>query len=563
MVIEQVRQGRAPALRDGFFVATRKLAEQRPLHSPILRQIEASIRSNRLETAEKDLRFHLSQNPDDPDALHLAAQVENRLKRPAKAVQLLAHCLELAPGFIAARFEYANTLRRVHELTAALDQAEMLLKNDADNPLFLQLQADLFATVGEVEKARAILEQLTTQHPTQAEIWRRYGDIVRALGQQENAIDAYRKAIECVPWFGLAWSNLASMQIFRFTDDDIRAMQEHVRRVAIEIDDRINILFALGKAYEDRRDYERSWIYYDKAHAAKRIQRSDAVQSSGVTEQLAVFTPAFLHSRETAGCPAPDPIFVVGRPRSGTTLIEHILSSHSSVEGTGERPYIAGLASRLGNFQTSKYGIGYAGALSTMDSSELEELGEEYLRKVQVHRRLRRPFFVDKNPANYFHLGLIRLILPNAKIIDVRRNPAANCLSVFKLNHRGLNLRLSDVGRDYRNYVQLMAHFDRVLPGWIHRVFYEELVANPEAEIRSLLGYLRLPFEASCLRFHETARAVRTPSSEQVRQPIYTAGLEHWRNFEPWLAPLLASLGSVYSDYPAVPEELRGARPSS
>jgi hypothetical protein len=234
-----------------------------------------------------------------------------------------------------------------------------------------------------------------------------------------------------------------------------------------------------------------------------------------------------------------------------------MLCSHSAIEATGELAHIRALSKRLEEVDAPARGTDYPRILAELEPSALAGLGEEYLESTRVHRNLGRPFYIDKNPANYFQLGMILLVLPNAKIIDARRHPAASCLSIFKQNFQLTNLRLSELGRVYRDYVELMAHFDRVLPGRIHRVIYENMVRNPEAEVRRILDYLGLPFEDGCLRFYETERAVHTPSSEQVRRPISNEAVDHWRNYEPWLGPLIESLGSVFTSYPDVPEELR------
>jgi hypothetical protein len=318
--------------------------------------------------------------------------------------------------------------------------------------------------------------------------------------------------------------------------------------------------FSLAKAYEDRGEYERSFEYYAKANAVLRLAMSydPATLTAGVAANKALFTPEFLRSRQRAGCQTPGTIFIVGRPRSGSTLVEQILSSHSAIEGTAELPYIAALSSRLANRDSNTtLGAKYLPALADLAPEALTPLGEEYLRDASIHRKLDRPFFIDKKPGNFFHIGLIHLILPNAKIVDVRRHPAANGLSMFKSHSSKGRLRLAELGKFYRDYVELMAHFDAVLPGMVHRVIYEQLVANPEAEVRRLLDYLGLPFEESCLRFHETKRTVLTPSSEQVRRPISSDAVYYWRAYEPYLGPLLSNLGSALTCYPEVPEELR------
>ena len=340
------------------------------------------------------------------------------------------------------------------------------------------------------------------------------------------------------------------MKTVGFGDADIAAIQKQLLEPDISPDDRVLLQFALGKAYEDKGVYDRSWEHYAKANAAMRLRvdYDPDTLSSGVAANKQVFTAEFLRSRSGMGCNAAGPIFILGRPRSGSTLVEQILCSHSMVEGTAELPYITALARQ----ETSEKD--FPELVEQLGPDMLLGLGQAYLESAHIHRKLGRPFFIDKNPANYFYIGLIQLILPNAKIIDVRRNPAAASLSIFKQYYSRINLRLNELGRFYCDYVELMAHFDRVMPGRVHRVIYEEMVSNPEAEVRRLLDHLGLPFEEACLRFYETERPVLTPSSEQVRRPISNEAVDHWRNYEKWLAPLIKSLGPVFTEYPAVPD---------
>jgi hypothetical protein len=350
------------------------------------------------------------------------------------------------------------------------------------------------------------------------------------------------------------------MKFARFGDGDVAAMEKQAARPDLGFEDRTHIQFTLGKAFEDRRLFDRSFEQYAKANAAMRLRigYDPETLKTGVARNKTLFTREFFAARQGWGCPAPDPIFVVGRQRSGSTLLEQILSSHSRIEGTAELPYISALASRLdGRESGSSYASDYLRTLETITAEQARALGEEYMQATSAHRKLGRPFFTDKKPANFFHIGLIRLILPNAKIIDARRHPVAAALSLFKHHSSRGNIRLAESGLFYRDYVELMAWFDRVLPGFVHRVIYERMVAEPEAETRKLIAYLGLPFEESCLRFYETKRTVLTPSSEQVRRPISGEAVDYWRNFEPSLGPLIRALGSALDAYPDVPEELR------
>src|ERR1043166_1482280 len=543
--------------KDLFAATAAELRARRPIRNARLWKIASNPQEPAL--AESALRGYLEKYPDDADALNFLAAAEARLGRRAEAVSLLRRCLELAPEYASARFDLANLLVQLSRFGEALAETERLLDEDEHNPLFRRLKASILGMIGEDDRSLEIYEGLAGENPRQAEFWLSYGHALRAVGEQAKSIAAYRKALEVRPSCGLAYWSLAHLKTFRFDDADIAAVEHQLQRADISADDRVTLQFALGKAYEDRGAYERSFEHYAKANAAMRLRIDYDIKgvASGVARNKAVFTPQFLQSRSGAGCPAPDPIFVLGLPRSGTTLVEQILSSHSAIEGTAELPYIPALAAGRAE---RKGGGGRPAALDVLkdlEPSALAAPGEEYLERARLHRRLRRRVVIDNTPRNFLHVGLIHLILPNAKIIDVRRHPVACCLSTFKSYFGSAHPRLAELGQFYRHYVELMAHFDRVLPGRVHRVIYERLVEEPEREIRRLLDYLGLPFEECCLRFHETERAVRTPSAEQVRRPIYTDALDDWRHYEPWLGPLINSLGSALRRYPEVPEELR------
>jgi len=545
---------------DSFAEAAAKLSAQRPLRRARLQRIAADLRGNRLETAEAELRRDLAEFPDDVDAINLMAQVLTHRGRRREAVLLLARCVELEPEFSAARFNYASVLFQLNRFMTALYELDRLLNSDPSNPLFRQLKANVLEALGENGQSLAICEELATENPSRADSWVSYGHALRAVGIHDQAVESYRRAIACRPSFGRAYWSLANMKTVRFGDGDIEEMRKELARTDISQDDRIPLQFSLGKAYEDQRAYDRSWEQYAKANAAMRlrIDYDPETLAAAVIANKTLFTPEFFRTRSGAGCKNSDPIFILGRPRSGSTLIEQILSSHSAIEGTSELPYITALAERLPEREGGPaFSTDYLRVISEMRASDLADLGEEYLRDSEVHRKVHRPFFIDKKPANFSHIGMIHLILPNAKIIDARRHPVACSLSMFKHYSSKGRLRLSELGLFYRNYLELMAHFDHVLPGKIHRVIYEDMVADPEAEVRRLLDYLGLPFEEKCLRFYETKRTVLTPSSEQVRRPITGEAVDYWRVFEPWLGPLINALGSAFTAYPNVPEELR------
>jgi tetratricopeptide (TPR) repeat protein len=393
-------------------------------------------------------------------------------------------------------------------------------------------------------------------HPTS---WVSYGHALKAAGKQEEGVIAYRKAIKLLPELGGGYWSLANLKTFRFTDVDIAEMEKQLERSDLRVEARVQFFFSLGKAFEDVKQYEKSFENYQKGNA---LWRSTVDYDAERTHQFVVeckeiFTPEFFKPLKGVGCRKRDPIFIIGMPRAGSTLLEQILSSHSQIEGTMELANITSLARHLGNEAGENDGITYPELLGYLDPDEFALRGEEYLRDTQPHRRLGRKFFVDKMPNNYAHVPLIHLILPNAKIIDARRHPMGSCFSNYKQHYaRGQHFTyaMTDVGRFYHDYVELMDHWDHVLPGKVHRVIYERMVEDPETEIRRLLDYIGVPFEEQCLRFHETERSVRTASSEQVRMPLYKSGVDHWRNFEPWLGPLKTALGSVLDEYPNVPK---------
>lgn len=537
------------------------------VNEPKLMEAAAALCDNRLAVAESLLRDFLKRQPTDVSAIRMLAEVGARLGRLDDAETLLARCLELSPSFAAARHNYALVLHRAAKSPEALAQVELLLRQDRANPNYCALKAAILVRLGDYDSAIRCYEELLRLHTRQPKSWMSYGHALKTLGRQDESISAYRKSIVLLPSLGEAWWSLANLKTVGFSEEDIELMRAQLARTDIDDESRFHLHFALGKALEDRGDYDASFEQYRQANILRRAAiRYDANDTTDlVRRSTAMFTRNFFEEHESSGCNAPDPIFVVGLPRAGSTLIEQILSSHSEVEGTGELSDILSIARRLGGKRKKVSVSDYPEVLGRLTSVELQSLGTEYLERAAIQRKSDRPFFVDKMPNNFQHIGLIRLILPSAKIVDARRHPMGCCFSNFKQHFaRGQNFSydLSDVGRYYRDYVELMAHFDAVLPGKIHRVFYESMVANPEGEIRQLLEYCGLPFEESCVQFYATQRAVRTASSEQVRLPIFTTALEHWQHFDQWLDPLREALGDVVASYPAAPvfvtEESRG-----
>jgi tetratricopeptide (TPR) repeat protein len=525
---------------------------------PKLMAAALALAENRIPEAEGALRAHLKRHPTDVAAIRMLAEVAGRIGRYLDAENLLARCLELAPGFAAARHNYAMVLHRQNKPEAALAQLELLLGQEPRNPGYRNLKAAILGRIGEygasIEHYRSVLED----YPNQAKVWMSLGHALKTAGNNAESIDAYLKSIERAPDLGEAYWSLANLKTFRFTPAQTQAMREQLGSGKLSADDRFHFEFSLGKALEDSGDYAESFEHYLEGNRLRRemIRYDGRENSAHVERSKRLFTREFFEERAGFGCPAPDPIFVVGLPRSGSTLIEQILASHSQVEGTMELPDVAMLARVVGGRTSRAAGSAYPRALEKFSAEEVRDLGDRYLTQTRIQRKTPAPIFIDKMPNNFAHIGLIHLMLPNSKIIDARRHPLGCCFSGFKQHFaRGQNFTydLGEIGRYYRDYVELMAHFDQALPGRVHRVFYEDMVEDTEGEVRRLLDYCNLPFEPGVLRFHENQRAVRTASSEQVRQPIFKEGVDHWRHFEPWLTPLKEALGDVLSAYPATP----------
>lgn len=526
---------------------------------PLLQQAAGAMIKNDVAAAERLLKAHLKEAPTDVAAIRMLAEVAVRCSRDADAENLLQRCLELAPSFAAARYNYAVLLHRHNDSPGALVEIEKCLEAEPDSPSYRNLCAVILSRVGEYERSSAIYAQLLDEYPANAKVWLSYGHVLKTEGRQEDCIAAYRESISQDPAFGEAYWSLANLKTYRFTDADLAAMEKQLSDPGLSDENRWHFHFALGKAFEDDKDFARSFEHYAKGNALYRASNGfDAELNARRAARLKNdFSREFFEARSGMGCEAPDPIFIVGMPRSGSTLLEQILSCHPSVEGTTELPDMITIAQELRGQANSNDIAVYAGVLASKSEAELRALGEQYIERTRIHRKTDRPFFIDKMPNNFLHVGLIHLILPNAKIIDARRHPMGCCFSNFKQYYaRGQNFSYSlhDMGRFYYDYVELMAHFDRALPGRIHRVFYEDTVADTEAVVRRLLTYCGLPFDPACLRFFESDRPVRTASSEQVRQPIYREGTEQWQHFEPWLDPLKSALGNVLDQYPEVPE---------
>ena len=531
------------------------------VHDTALMQAAHCLADNRLPEAEQRLRAHLHRQPDDPAALRMLAEVAARTGRLDEAEAMLVHCLAIAPAFDAARHNLAIVAHRANKPALALEQLDVLLAKDPRNPSALNLRAVVLCRLGDYAPAIAIYDGLVARYPNQAKLWLSLGHALKTEGERDRAIAAYRRAIAIDPGFGEAWWSLANLKTFRFAPEDVAAMERGLARAGLAPEQRAQFEFALGKAREDAGEAAAAFGHYQRGNALRRGQVPYRAEDSRqrVRRSLQLFTPEFLASRAGQGSEAPDPIFIVGLPRSGSTLVEQILSSHPAVEGTMELPEIISLTHELRRESDDASAEGYHGVLARLAPERLRALGEAYLERTRVQRKSGAPRFIDKMPNNFFHVGLIHLILPNARIIDTRRHPLACGFSAYKqyfARGQHFSYDLADLGHYYRDYLAVMAHFDQVLPGRVHRVVYERMVDDTENEVRRLLDYCGLPFDTACLRFFENDRPVRTASSEQVRQPIYRDALGHWRQFDAFLDPMKQALGSVLDSYPDAPPDL-------
>jgi cytochrome c-type biogenesis protein CcmH/NrfG len=475
--------------------------------------------------------------------------------RTAEAEALLRRCLALAPGDAAARGSLAQLLFERHQHAEVLPLVERLLLTAPDALPHLGLKAMSLALSARTDEALATMEAAVALHRDDPSAWIQFGHLLRILALPARAVAAFRRALELDPGAAVAYWALADLKTFRFDDADVTAMESLLARLPSPDPGRVYVEFALGKARSDRRDYAASFAHYARGNALKRATIPyDAAQiTAGTLASKALYTRSFFDARAGWGSRRRDPIFVVGLPRSGSTLVEQILASHSAVEGTRELTDLRDIAFEIAVEAAERAGVDYPAVLATLGAERIAAAAERYLATTATQRRRAAPRFIDKMPVNFSHIGLIQLMFPEASIIDARRHPLACGLSCYRelfADSNEFSYDLGELGLYYRDYADLMDHVDAVLPGRVHRVHYERLVTDPEGEVRRLLDYCGLAFEASCLRFYENPRIVLTVSAEQVRLPIYTDALEEWRHYEPWLGPLKSALGDLVGRYP-------------
>ena len=514
--------------------------------------VSSMIHQGQIYKAEQLCRHYLKQNPHHPEAMRLLAEIGVKFQILDDAEFLLESCVEFEPDFHRARLDYVVVLHKRQKYHKSLEQAEYLHNIDPDNMGFKICLANAQQANGNYEQALQTYETVLEAQPSNHSIHLSCGHTLKTMGQTQRAIEAYRKSYTVKPEFGDAYWSLANLKTYQFSDQEISQMEAYEADPATSEDDRAHLNFALGKAYEDIGEFENSFKYYAKGNATRDKIKSGNLDriAHELDYQKEHYDAAFFEERADHGCDAPDPIFIVGLPRAGSTLLEQILASHSMIDGTMELANIVGMAHRLGG-RTQQDTSRYPAILADLPAEQLRSMGEHYIKDTQYHRA-GASFFIDKMPNNFRHIALIRLILPNAKIIDARREPMACCFSGFKqlfAEGQEFSYNLGSIGEYYRRYVNIMNHWEREIPGKILRVQHEDVIDDLELQVRRMLDFCGVPFEQSCVDFHETKRAVRTPSSEQVRQPIFKSSMNQWKNFEPFLDPLKEALGSTLHDY--------------
>jgi tetratricopeptide (TPR) repeat protein len=503
--------------------------------------------------AENMVRAYLLKHGNHVEGMRLLARIGIERGVLDDAEILLEAVLALAPDYRAARYDYARVLLERHKYLRTREELEKLLKLEPRNRTYLTQYATAIVGLGEHERAVELYRELLVDSPQAADVHLSIAHSLKTLGKRQESIEAYRAAATARPNFGDAYWSLANLKTYRFSEGEIASMRAEESSPGTPLVDRYHLCFALGKALEDQGSFEESFRYYERGNAFKRSEsryRPEIIEQN-TRLQIEVCRAELFSRHEGAGAQNPDPIFIVGLPRAGSTLLEQILASHSRVEGTQELADIPRMVLDLQGRDPDLEHPRYPGVLAGTSREDLRRLGEKYLGDTRVYRT-DRPYFIDKMPNNFRHIGLIHLILPNAKIIDARREPMACCFSNLKqlfASGQEFTYSITDIARYYRTYLELMRHWDAVLPGRVLRVQHEDVVDDLESNVRRILDFCGLDFEPACVEFHKTERSIRTASSEQVRQPIFREGLDQWKNYEPWLEPLKDALGDALLGY--------------
>ena len=517
--------------------------------APALQAVKSHLNRGNIETADQICRQYLQKNKKDVEAMRLLASIAVNAKILDDAEFLLESAVEFEPDHIGVRYDYSNVLLRRQKFGLAHKIAKQLYDLRPTETPFKILLAATTTGVGETKQGVHMYQQLLNDFDEMDDYYLLLGHAQKTSGDIDGSIDSYQTLYKKNPYLGDAFWSLANTKTYTFSDSEIAHMRDYKERDETSAIDKVHFNFALGKALEDQQDYDAAFTAYENGNRQNRelIKYQTGEMVNRVDWQMDRCDAGLFSKLKNAGCSSDAPIFILGMPRAGSTLLEQIIASHSMVDGTHELPNVLSLVHRMQGRDNIKIGQEppYPKLLNTLKANDFKQLGQQYIDDTLVYRQ-GAPYFIDKMPNNFLHIGLIKLILPNAKVIDARRHPMACCFSNFKqlfAEGQEFTYSLNDLGDYYRNYLRVMDHWDQVLPGFVLKVQHEEVVNDLEVQVRRMLDFCGLPFEQACLEFFKTQRNVRTPSSEQVRQPIYKTGLEHWRNFETHLNPLKEGLG--------------------
>jgi tetratricopeptide (TPR) repeat protein len=516
---------------------------------PELVSASSLIHQKKLHKAEVLCRQYLKREPHHPEAMRLLAELGSEFNILDDAEFLLEKCLEFRPDFLRARLDYVSVLHRRQKFSEALTQSKILFDSEPSNIGFEISVGNCLQATGDFDGAIQAYKNVITKYSTNPSVHLALGHALKTIGKTPEAIEAYKAANSAQADYGDAYWSLANLKTYEFSDSEINTMLKHEQSVTTNELDRVQIRFALGKAYEDRNEYVESFKYYQLGNQLKSNELSYDAKSvkAGLAFQKEKLDAAFFAERQSFGHDDAAPIFIVGLPRAGSTLLEQILASHSQVDGTMELANVISMAHRFNGRQTVHDAPRYPSVLADLPEQGFKNLGQQYIEDTKGHRQ-GGAYFIDKMPNNFRHIAMIHLMLPNAKIIDARREPMACCFSGYKqlfAEGQEFSYDMDDIGEYYLEYVDVMNHWDKVLPGRILKVQHEEVLDDLEGQVHRILDYCGLPFEQTCVEFHKNKRAVRTPSSEQVRQPIYKSGVDLWRNYEEFLEPLKSALAPI------------------
>ncbi len=515
-------------------------------------EAERASRDGRMEEAEKTLRKLLAKDPNNVKAMRMLGSIALEANRFRAARRLLERAVELAPGVAIGWADLANIHLKKDQYDEALDSVQRAIDLDPRFAHSYVVKGNILTRAQRHEEALLAYQEGLDASPLNIGALSGMGHVLKTIGRQDEAIETFRKCIKVNPAHGETYWSLANLKTFEFDPEEVRIMEEMIDRESLADEPKVNMLISLGKHYDHEKDYSKAFEYYQRGNDLRReYEIYDPVHSQVVHDRIIkVFTPEFFVERNGYGDPSPDPILIVGLPRSGSTLIEQILASHSMVEGTMELPDLGRTIADL-NMKT-RGRKEYPEAVLPLDREQVTELGRDYMDSTSRYRT-DKPFFIDKMPNNFQAVGFLRLILPNAKVIDARRHPLDSCLGSYKqLFYKGQSFTYDqfELGHYYLEYRRIMDHWNAVLPGHVLDVHYEQMVLDQETQTRRILEYCGLPWEDQCLRFYETERAINTASSEQVRQPIYTGALNFWRNYEAHLGEMIETLEPLLRELP-------------